>query len=95
MSGETPYPRGRGRELERLKTPGSPDFRAPLSPRAWLCKLFLSRGPGLFLECDSLLSEGGSGFVQGGGTVGTIDHLALRRHDEGECHTGLASVLGT
>lgn len=41
-----------------------------------------------------LLGEGGSGFVQGGSTVGPVDQLALRGHDEGEGHAGLAGALG-
>lgn len=43
---------------------------------------------------EGLLGEGGSGFVQGGSAVGSIDQLALRGHDEGEGHAGLAGALG-
>lgn len=46
-------------------------------------------------QSGALVSESGSGFVQGGGTVRAVDHLALRRHDEGQSHTGLAGALGT
>lgn len=46
-------------------------------------------------QSGALVSESRSGFIQGGGTVRAIDHLALRRHDEGQSHTGLAGALGT
>lgn len=42
---------------------------------------------------EGLLGEGGGGFVQGGSAVGSIDQLALRGHDEGESHAGLAGAL--